>query len=79
MDSQKLTHVFRLKATGMDGMVGECQRTVETTTCFASRELADSRIEAFRAKLLECEAFSEPITITVVAHEIIYPEMGTTP
>ena len=73
MDNEKLTHVFILKATGYDGMIGECPRTVETSTCFSSRELANSRVEQFRAKLLEREMFSEPITITVVAHEIIYP------
>jgi hypothetical protein len=73
MESQKLTHVFSLKATGYDGMSGECPRTVDTTTCFSSRELANSRVESFRSKLLEREMFSEPITITVVAHEIIYP------
>jgi hypothetical protein len=67
-----MTHVYTLLATGYDGLTGEFARRIETSTCFASRELANSRVAAFEAKILESEALERPITITVVAHEVIY-------
>jgi len=67
-----MTHVFTLKATGKDGIVGECPRTVESTNCFATRELAERRIENFRTALLDHSMMVEPITIEVIPHEVVY-------
>lgn len=69
-----MTHVFRLKATGKDGFTGVCERTVETTTVFASREIAESRIEKFVASLLAQKMMDpeQSIEVEVILHEIIY-------
>ena len=67
-----MTHVFTLQAKGLDGLTGCSLRTIESTTCFATKELAEGRIEKFRATLVANSMLCEPIEIKIIPHEIIY-------
>ncbi len=56
--------------------MGEHERIVKTTTVFASRELAESRIEKFVAKIL-AQRMMDPdqsIEVEVIPYEVIYDD-----
>ena len=48
-------YVYILEATGVDFLTCSSYRTIRTTTCFTSSELAEQRIGRFREKLVSGE------------------------
>lgn len=73
----KPTHVYRLVATFVcpyTGMEGHPDRQIHSTTVFATRELAESRYQAFRRAL--CDrlkvAPDYEMRIEAVEMEVIY-------
>ena len=68
-----MKYVYTLEASGLDAMLGDYPRTIKTSTCFATKELAESRIEKFRASIIaNMQLCEKGIEIKVIPHEVIY-------
>jgi hypothetical protein len=57
-------------ATGCDYLTGSHNRTVYSITVFATRELAESRIESFKSACLN-RLLEAPIKVVVMPLEVI--------
>jgi hypothetical protein len=68
--------VFQLRAEGLDILTGSRKRTINSSTAFATYELAEKRVDKFRA--LVGDMIENP-TITIIPIDVITDESGGLP